>query len=141
MGTPNQKAATQAFEELQAEYGRERGYDADKLVALAPRLLKRPTAKIKNGQIICDHCDQPAVTIHLLPYQLPEPWQRIEASCDQFDPGGYGIDLQRLYNEPLHWLRHLMEKRTGPEGFDPVSLILEWLGYRGCALVDQSHPT
>ena len=146
MGTPTQKTYRELSAKFDAEYRKEHGLSQDAPVVRTLSDFQRldwpaqPMAKIRDGKIICDHCSAPANTIHLLPYQGEEPWQRIEAGCPNHDPGGYWIDLHRLFEEPYEWLHHLMEKQTGPAGFDPVSLIIEWLGHEGCRLVDESRP-
>ena len=95
------------------------------LVDLPPE----PRARVRDGRIVCDDCDQPADTIHLVPWCVET--EKVRAACPDHDPDGYWFRLDDLADDFDDWLIHLTEKTAG----GGVVALLRWLDRRGLAVL------
>ena len=86
--------------------------------------------------ILCDHCDEPAQSIFLLPDVISV--QCIEGSCRGHDSQeGYELPLAApdgMAKRPIHWLWHISEKVNSEA---TILTILTWLTFDGADAIDQ----
>jgi len=102
------------------------------------RSLNRCTTRgnlLPEVVILCDFCDQPADTIHFVPWvtdEQPRCRRQIRAACSRHsDIGGYPLGLEQLARAPWRFAVHL-----GTKGQQPHVQLIEWLTYDGGEALD-----
>ncbi|SHF84883.1 hypothetical protein SAMN02746089_02657 [Caldanaerobius fijiensis DSM 17918] len=83
-------------------------------------------AKVRDGKIICDYCDSPAVCIHV--FQVDEETNRwmVLATCSEHGISGLNFFIHEIAEEPFWWLIWMSNKSD-----NAVLEILRWLGGQG----------
>jgi hypothetical protein len=96
-------------------------------------LADPPAARISDGVILCDGCEEPADTLHLIPWTTQV--EEVKAACPNHDFGGYWFEISTLAGAGFaDWLLHLSGKATG----GGVVALLRWLGHAGVAIVERA---